>query len=93
MKWRPTVAEQIPFWMSEYEQRCEKRDMAAYQALGALTQAIVLCEQGDAKSALAFLVAARDRYEARNRELQAVKLSHKKGATRHDAEPTYRPAA
>jgi hypothetical protein len=72
--------QQLRMFVTDYDRLAEARDRAAYRALGAITRAIVLCKHNDLKGALAVLTEARDLYEARDRELQTLKV--RKGGNR-----------
>lgn len=63
---------QHSLFISEYDRLSERRDLAAYQALGAITAAIRFCRENDSKSALHILTSAVDQYERTNAELQQL---------------------
>lgn len=59
-------------FISEYDRLSERRDFAAYKALGAITAAINFCREDDSKSALHILTTAIEQYERTNTELQRL---------------------
>lgn len=67
------ASQQLTMFVSDYEQRSDARDMAAYRALGALSAAICFCRENDTKRALHVLTEALERYELADQKLQQVK--------------------
>jgi hypothetical protein len=66
------ASQQLNMFLSDYEQRSDARDMAAYRALGAMTAAIRYCRDGNTEDALRILTCALDTYERANANLQAL---------------------
>lgn len=49
--------------LAEFQRLCEKRECAAYQAVGAIKTAMAYLSQGDAKQALGVLQFARGEFD------------------------------
>jgi hypothetical protein len=58
----------------DYEELSDRRDLAAYRALGAMTAAICFCRQGKTADAMAVLIRAVRDYELVDQQLQSLKL-------------------
>jgi hypothetical protein len=67
------AGQQLPLFHNEYKKLCQRRDVAAYRALGAMTAAICFCRQGMPEDALGVLRSALDRYEIADSSLQNLK--------------------
>ena len=68
------ASQQLSMFLTDYEQRSDARDMAAYRALGAMSAAICLLRQAKGQDALSILLSALERYELADRELQKIKI-------------------
>lgn len=64
---------QLTMFVTDYEQRSDARDMAAYRALGSITAAVVYLRENDPKTALHILTSAIETYERADAKLQNLK--------------------
>ena len=67
------ASQQLTMFVSDYEQFSDRRDVAAYRALGAMTTAIGLCRAGKPEDALAVMTRALENYERADSSLQSLK--------------------